>query len=76
MLFDWMPMAYTCNPSYSGGRDWEDHGSKPAHKTLSQKTLHKKYRAGGVAQGVGPEFKTGMNPVFLRVHSDCLQFYF
>jgi hypothetical protein len=25
-------------------------------KTLSQKTLHKK-RAGGVAQGVGPEFK-------------------
>jgi hypothetical protein len=26
------------------------------HKTLSQKTLHKK-RAGGVAQGEGPEFK-------------------
>jgi hypothetical protein len=23
-------MAYTCNPSYSGGRDQEDHGSKPA----------------------------------------------
>jgi glutamine amidotransferase-like uncharacterized protein len=26
------------------------------HKTLSRKTLHKK-RTGGVAQGVGPEFK-------------------
>jgi hypothetical protein len=26
------------------------------HKTLSQKTLHKN-RAGGVAQGEGPEFK-------------------
>jgi hypothetical protein len=26
------------------------------HETLSQKTLHKN-RVGGVAQGVGPEFK-------------------
>jgi hypothetical protein len=30
------------------------------HVTLSQKTLHKN-RAGGVAQGVGPEFKTKQN---------------
>jgi hypothetical protein len=22
-------MAHTCNPSYSGDRDWEDHGSLP-----------------------------------------------
>jgi hypothetical protein len=42
-------VAHTCNPSYSGGRGQEDHGSKAA--------LHKKERAGGVAQGVGPEFK-------------------
>jgi hypothetical protein len=39
-------MAHTCNPSYSGGRDQVDFGSRPAweivHKTLSQKTLHKK----------------------------------
>jgi hypothetical protein len=38
--------AHTCNPSYSGGRDQEDQGSKPAGQivleTLSQKTLHKK----------------------------------
>jgi hypothetical protein len=24
------PAAHACNPSYSGGRDQEDHGSKPA----------------------------------------------
>jgi hypothetical protein len=23
-------VAHACNPSYSGGRDQEDHGSKPA----------------------------------------------
>jgi hypothetical protein len=23
-------MVYTCNPSYSGGKDQEDRGSKPA----------------------------------------------
>jgi hypothetical protein len=26
----WAPVAHACNPSYSGGRDLEDHGSKPA----------------------------------------------
>jgi hypothetical protein len=25
-----MPVAHTCNPSYSGGRDQEDRGSRPA----------------------------------------------
>jgi hypothetical protein len=25
-----VPVAYPYNPSYSGGRDQEDHGSKPA----------------------------------------------
>jgi hypothetical protein len=25
-----MPVAHTCNPSYTGGRDQEDHGLKPA----------------------------------------------
>jgi hypothetical protein len=24
------PVAHACNPSYSGGRDQEDHGWKPA----------------------------------------------
>jgi hypothetical protein len=50
-------MAYTYNPSYSGGRDQEHSGSKKpgeiVHKTLSQKTHHEK-GANGMAQVVGP----------------------
>jgi hypothetical protein len=53
-------VAHTHNPSYSGGRDQEDCSLKPAQvnssQAPSQKTSHRK-RAGGVAQGVGPEFK-------------------
>jgi hypothetical protein len=30
-------VAHTCNPRYSGGRDQEDHSSKPVHKILSWK---------------------------------------
>jgi hypothetical protein len=32
----WAPVAYACNPSYSGGRDQEDCGSKPAWANSSQ----------------------------------------
>jgi hypothetical protein len=40
-------MARACNPSYSGGRDQEDHSSKPAQANnlqdpILKKTLHKK----------------------------------
>jgi hypothetical protein len=53
-------MAQTCNCSYSGGRDQEDCGLKPAPanscETLFRKNPSQK-RAGGLAQGVGPEFK-------------------
>jgi hypothetical protein len=43
----WAPMAYTCDPSYSGGRDQEDHSSKPGQANSStrpylEKNLHKK----------------------------------
>jgi hypothetical protein len=61
-----MVVTDACNPSYSGGRDQEDRGFKPAQannlrdliskKKKKPKITHKK-RAGGVAQGVGPEFK-------------------
>jgi hypothetical protein len=45
-----------CNPSYSKGRDQEDHQSKPAlDKEFPRPYL--KIRAGGVVQGVGPVFK-------------------
>jgi hypothetical protein len=52
-------VAHACNPSCSGGRDQEDHRSKPEQivcKTLSRKNPSQK-TVGGVAQGVGPEFK-------------------
>jgi hypothetical protein len=52
-------VAHACNPSYSGGRDQEDHSSKPAN-SLQDPTLTKpitKKRAGRVAQGIDPEFK-------------------
>jgi hypothetical protein len=63
-------VAHACNPSYSGGRDEEDHGLKPALANSSRDPISKKKnpktktkqitlqkRAGGVAQGVGFEFK-------------------
>jgi hypothetical protein len=54
------PVAHTCNPSYSGDRDQEDRGLKPAPANSSGDLSWKKpsqKRDGGVAQGVGPEFK-------------------
>jgi hypothetical protein len=55
------PLAHAWNPSDSGGRDQEDHSSKPAWANSSVrpylKNTHHKKRAGGVAQSVGPEFK-------------------
>jgi hypothetical protein len=40
------PVAHTCNPSYSGGRDQYDHGSKPTQANSSRapilKTSYKK----------------------------------
>jgi hypothetical protein len=54
---NWVPVAHAYNLSYSGGRDQEDHSSKPALCKLSmrpylEKSLHKN-RAGGVTQGEG-----------------------
>jgi hypothetical protein len=52
-------MAHACNPSYSGGRDQEDHSAKPAQgNNLRDPILNPtQKRAGGVAQGIGSEFK-------------------
>jgi hypothetical protein len=55
-----MPVAHTCNPSYSGGRDQEDHSLKTAPANSLRDPISKKpfkKRAGGVARGVSPEFK-------------------
>jgi hypothetical protein len=34
-------VAHICNPSYSVGRDLEDHGSKPAQANSSQDLISK-----------------------------------
>jgi hypothetical protein len=52
-------VAHTCNPGYSGGRDQEDCGWKPAWENSSQDSILKipsQKRTGGMAQGGGPEF--------------------
>jgi hypothetical protein len=58
------PVAYSCNPSNSGGRDQENCGSKPAQANSSvrpylEKTFTKKGWWNGLrcSQGIGPEFK-------------------
>jgi hypothetical protein len=59
-LLSQAPVAHTCNPSYSRGRDQEDQGSKPALANSSQDPISKipnTKRVGGVAQGIGREFK-------------------
>jgi hypothetical protein len=57
----WVLVAHTCNPSFSGGRDQEDRSSKPAPGKQFVRPYLKKNpsqkRTGGMAQGVGPEFK-------------------
>jgi hypothetical protein len=62
-------VAPAYNPSYSDGRDQETQGSEIrrievqsqprqiVHETLSRKKSITKKKTGGVAQGVGPEFK-------------------
>jgi hypothetical protein len=53
-------VAHTCNPSYSEGREQEDHSSKAAMGNSSRVLILSKAitkKSGGVAQGVGPEIK-------------------
>jgi hypothetical protein len=37
-----VPEAHACNPSYSGGRNQEDHGLKPTQANSSQDPITKK----------------------------------
>jgi hypothetical protein len=55
------PVAHTWTHNYSGGRDQENHGSKPARGKGSQDPISKnpsQKRAGGVAQGTSSEIKS------------------
>jgi hypothetical protein len=54
-------VAHACNPSYRGGRDQEDLGSKSVPASKFERPPSQKYhtkRADRVAQSVGPEFKS------------------
>jgi hypothetical protein len=35
------PVAHVYNPNYSGGKDPEDHGSKPAQANFSEDSISK-----------------------------------
>jgi hypothetical protein len=57
-----VPVAHAYNPSYSGGREQEDHGLKSAQANSFEILSGKKKnpsqkRAGGMAQRISPEFK-------------------
>jgi hypothetical protein len=41
----WALVAHTCNPSYSGGRDQEDHSSNPAGANSLQDPISKKKKS-------------------------------
>jgi hypothetical protein len=38
----WVLVAHARNPGYSGGRDWEDHGLKPALANSFVRPYHEK----------------------------------
>jgi hypothetical protein len=54
-------VAHAYDPSYSRNRDQEDQDLKPAQENSLRDPISKKKksqkRAGGMAQGVDPEFK-------------------
>jgi hypothetical protein len=63
-------VAHAYNPSYSGGRDQEVRGLKPAQANVLSDPTSKKpitKRAGGVADDVGPKFK----PQYLKKWGKC-----
>jgi hypothetical protein len=44
----WVPVAHDCELSYSGGRDQEDRGSKPAQANSSRNPLSNHHKKGFV----------------------------
>jgi hypothetical protein len=57
-MFSQALVAHACNPWYSGSKDQENHDLKPSQANSSIRPILKKQkRAGGMAQGVGLEFK-------------------
>jgi hypothetical protein len=73
-MSSWAPVAHTCNPSSSGGRDQEDCGSKPALANSLRDSISK---IGGMAQMVAclpskceAEFKSQSSPLPCKKERD------
>jgi hypothetical protein len=49
----WAPLVHTCNPNYSGGRDQEDPGSKPAQANKLQDPISNKTKQKNPSQRKG-----------------------
>jgi hypothetical protein len=69
-------VAHTCNPTYKGGREQEDHSSKPAQANrlwdiISKKKKKPSQKRDGVAEGVGPEFKPHTTKKKKPYHQDA-----
>jgi hypothetical protein len=67
-------VAHTCNPGYSGGSKFQDNPRQIVFVTLSVKKPITK-RAGGVAQGEGPEFKSSTTHTKKRLVRRKLNFW-
>jgi hypothetical protein len=53
----WAMVAHACNLCYSGGFLFEVNQGNEFGRPYLEKNPSQKERAGGVTQGVGPEFK-------------------
>jgi hypothetical protein len=49
-------MAHTCNSNYSGDRDWEDSGSRPAQAYSSRDLISINKRLDGVPHTYHPRY--------------------
>jgi hypothetical protein len=64
------PVAHTCNPGYSGGRDHEDRGSKPARTNSSRRPyLEKPFTKIGLVELLTVK-ALSLNPSTAKKNSD------
>jgi hypothetical protein len=57
-------VVHVCNPSYSGGRDQEDHGSKPAQAHSSVRPyLEKPFTKIGLVEWLKVKARDGLQPI-------------
>jgi hypothetical protein len=67
-----MSVAHACNASYSGGRDQEDRGSKPAQANSSRRSyLEKHHHKKGLVQWLKVKaLSSNPNTIKKKIESD------